>query len=134
MYEMRPEYYTGIAEIDQEHTHLFELAQETHDLLDDNMLHDKTEQLTSLLSELINYTKNHFAHEEAYMGSIQYAHIPAHVALHRSFEQNLMKFDLDLAGEDCEKQDEIVKSLLDFLIGWLIGHIQKVDMLYVKKD
>ena len=62
MYEMKPEYYTGIATIDQEHKRLFELAQETHDLLNDNLLHDKTQSLTSLISELIDYTKTHFAH------------------------------------------------------------------------
>ena len=33
MYEMKPEYYTGIKAIDQEHTRLFELAQETYELM-----------------------------------------------------------------------------------------------------
>ena len=41
MYEMKPEYYTGIDFIDQEHTKLFELAQETHDLLYDDFLQDR---------------------------------------------------------------------------------------------
>ena len=77
MYKMKPEYYIGIAHIDQEHARLFELAQETYDLLNDNLLHDKAEKLTSLISQLIDYTKTHFAHEEAYLESIHYAHIPA---------------------------------------------------------
>ena len=132
MYEMKPEYYTGIATIDQEHKRLFELAQETHDLLNDNLLHDKTQSLTSLTSELIDYTKTHFAHEEAYLDSIQYAHIPAHVALHRKFEESLMEFDFDAIEEDPDSQDEIVEKLLDFLVTWLITHIMKVDMLYTK--
>ena len=29
MYEMKPEYYTGIEAIDQEHSRLFDMAQET---------------------------------------------------------------------------------------------------------
>lgn len=132
MYEMKPEYYTGIDSIDQEHKRLFELAQETQDLLNDNLLHDKTQSLTSLISELIDYTKTHFSHEEAYLDSIHYAHIPAHVALHRKFEESLMEFDLDAIEEDPESQDEIVKKLLDFLVNWLITHIMKVDMLYTK--
>lgn len=129
MYEMKPEYYIGIESIDQEHTRLFELAGETHDLLNDNMLHDKTERLTSLISELIDYTKIHFAHEEAYMESIGYAHISAHKTLHRKFEESLIGFDLN---DTEEEQDEAVEKLLAFLSGWLINHIQKVDMLYVK--
>ena len=119
MYEMKPEYYTGIESIDQEHARLFDLARETHNLLNDYLLYDKTEKLGSLISELIDYTKTHFAHEEAYMESIRYAGI-----------DNLMQFDPD-SLEDPESQNEIVEKLLGFLITWLIDHIQKVDMLYV---
>jgi len=50
MYEMKPEYYTGIEAIDKEHTRLFELAQETHDLLNNEILLDKTDSLTALIS------------------------------------------------------------------------------------
>lgn len=132
MYEMKPEYYTGIVNIDNEHTRLFELAQETYELLGDNLLHDKTERLTALISELIDYTKKHFAHEEAYMESIHYAHIPAHITLHRKFVDSLMAFDPDSMGEDSEAPDKAVEELLNFLVGWLINHIQKVDMLYAK--
>lgn len=131
MYEMKPEYYTGIESIDQEHARLFELAQETQSLLGDNLLYDKTEKLNSLISELIDYTKTHFAHEEDFMRGIRYVGIESHMALHRKFEDNLMQFDPDCL-EDAESQDEIVEKLLGFLITWLIDHIQRVDMEYVK--
>jgi len=45
MYEMQPEYYTGIEKIDQEHEKLFQLAQETYELLNDEFLCDKMENL-----------------------------------------------------------------------------------------
>ena len=77
MYEMKPEYYTGIEAIDKEHERLFELAQETHELLNDNLLLDKTENLNYLISELINYTKIHFSHEETYLEQIRYGQIEA---------------------------------------------------------
>ena len=82
-YEMKPEYFTGIAEIDKEHARLFELAQETDDLLEDDLLQDKTEQLVYLVSELINYTRIHFSHEEDYLRSIHYSDFAAHSAQHR---------------------------------------------------
>ena len=129
MYEMKPEYYTGIESIDQEHSRLFELAQETLDLLTDDLVYDKTEKLNSLISELIDYTKTHFAHEEAFMKSIHYAEIDSHMILHRKFEDNLMQFDPDLL-EDTDSQNEVVEKLLGFLITWLIDHIQRVDMVY----
>lgn len=132
MYEMKPEYYTGIEAIDQEHTRLFELANETHDLLNDYLQYDKTESLNRLISELIDYTKTHFAHEEAYMESIHYAGIADHIALHRKFEDSLMQFDPDAMAADSESQNEMVENLLGFLISWLIDHIMKVDMRYTK--
>ena len=146
MYEMKPEYYTGIEAIDQEHEKLFSLAGETHELLNDNLLVDKTEKLNSLISELIDYTKIHFSHEEAYLEQIHYDRIAEHAALHRSFEESLMQFDLDdmgedgerykigrasCSGEDGESQNAFVEDLLGFLITWLINHIQRTDMQYV---
>ena len=133
MYEMKPEYYTGIEAIDQEHGKLFSLAQETHELLNDNLQYDKTESLTRLISELIDYTKIHFSNEEAYLEKIQYEHIKEHIAQHRSFEESLLRFDLDDMGEDAESQNAFVEDLLGFLITWLINHIQRTDMRYVKR-
>ena len=132
MFEMKPEYYTGIEAIDQEHTRLFELANETHELLNDYLKYDKTESLNRLISELIDYTKTHFAHEEAYMKSIHYAGIDDHIALHRNFENSLMQFDPDSMATDSEEQNEMVEKLLGFLISWLIDHIMNIDMRYTK--
>ena len=132
MYEMQPEYYTGIEKIDQEHEKLFQLAQETYELLNEEFLCDKMENLIRLISELIDYTKTHFAHEEDYLESIHYDKKEGHIAQHRKFEDSLMGFDLDSVEDDYEGQNETVQNLLDFLVNWLINHILKVDMLYVK--
>ena len=132
MYKMKPEYYTGILSIDQEHARLFELAQQTHDLLNNDILMDKTDSLTDLISELINYTRTHFSHEEAYMEQIQYPSLSAHMAQHRQFEQRLLEFDMDALEEDFDEQNEAVQNLLDFLVNWLINHIMKVDMRYTE--
>lgn len=132
-YEMKPEYFTGIAEIDREHARLFELAQETDDLLENDLLQDKTEQLVHLISELIDYTRIHFSHEEDYLRSIHYADFAAHSAQHRSFEDSLLEFDLDSAEGDYRRQNDIAKELLEFLVTWLGNHILKVDMRYVPK-
>lgn len=132
MYEMMPEYYTGIEEIDQEHKRLFGLAQETYELLNNDFLQDKTEQLISLISELINYTKTHFSHEEAYLDSIHYAELEKHSTQHRKFEDSLLEFDLDSIEGDFNSQNRVVRELLEFLVGWLVTHILKVDMMYVQ--
>ena len=133
MYEMKPEYYTGVDFIDQEHTRLFELAEETHELLYDSLLVDKSDKIVELISELINYTRTHFTHEEEYQKSIGYPHLQEHAAQHRAFEDKLMEFDFDRIENDFESQNETVEELLGFLANWLVNHILKVDMLYVNK-
>lgn len=132
MYEMKPEYYTGIDMIDQEHARLFELVQETSDLLNDELLMDKTDAIMNLITELIDYTRTHFSHEEAYMDSIHYANIEQHKLQHRKFEDSLLEIDIDAIENDFDNQNETVENLLDFLLNWLTNHILKVDMLYTK--
>lgn len=132
MYQMKPEYYTGIEFIDQEHKRLFELAEETYQLLYDEILQDKADQIIHLISELINYTRTHFSHEEAYQKKINYPYFKEHAKQHRQFEDKLLEFDLDSIEDDCEEQNETIEELLNFLVNWLIHHIQKVDMLFVK--
>ncbi len=133
MYEMKPEYYTGVDFIDKEHARLFELAQETYDLLHDTAMHYKANHIISLVSELIDYARTHFAHEEAYQKSIHYPYLAEHAAQHRQFEDSLAQIDLDSISDDYEEQNETIENILDFLINWLINHILKVDMLYVEK-
>ena len=132
MYEMKPEYYTGVDFIDQEHTRLFELAEETHELLYDSLLVDKSDKIVELISELINYTRTHFAHEEEYQKSINYPYIEQHIAQHRQFEDRLSEIDLNSMAEDYDTQDETVQEILDFLVDWLINHILRLDMKLVK--
>lgn len=133
MYEMKPEYYTGIDFIDQEHKKLFELAQETHDLLYDSFLQDRTDSIVHLVSDLIDYTRNHFAHEEEYQRSIGYPYVTEHAQQHRQFEDKLAEVDLTELDDDYDEQTDTIEDLLEFLVNWLINHICKVDMLYVEK-
>jgi hemerythrin-like metal-binding domain len=133
MYEMKPEYYTGVDFIDQEHARLFELAEETHELLYDSLLVDKSDKIVELISELINYTRTHFTHEEEYQKSINYPYITQHAAQHRQFEDRLSEIDLSSISNDYDEQDKTVQEILDFLIDWLINHIMRVDMKYVNK-
>lgn len=131
MYEMKPEYLIGIDLLDKEHTRLFELAEETYEVLQDEFSQDKAARITHLVSELINYTRTHFSHEEAYQKSINYPYFAEHAAQHRQFEDSLASLDLDEIENDLEGQNEMVQNLLDFLSNWLVNHILKVDRLLV---
>ena len=122
-YEFTDDYLTGIELIDKEHEHLFEIANETYDLLKNEFVTDKYDRIVALLEELKDYTKTHFAHEEEYM-SINYQYIWSEIHQHRTFEKKLD--DIDLKKLD-DSQQEYILEILDFLTKWLSGHIKGAD-------
>ena len=126
MYEMKDEYLTGIELIDKEHTHLFELVEAAYQLLKQEFISDKYDQMTSILQELRDYTVKHFSDEEEYMEKIDYPALFIQRAQHKIFVKKLEEvneMDLD------ENQDEVIEGLLSFLTDWLINHIMKMDKL-----
>lgn len=126
MYQITEEYFTGNALIDEEHTHLFELAEAAYQLLQEEYLHDKYDQLAAIFRELQEYTEKHFKDEEEYMESIDYPVIFIQRAQHREFVKKLV--EINEAGFD-ENQDEKIQEILTFLTDWLCNHILKLDKL-----
>lgn len=126
MYEMKPEYFTGIELIDEEHKQLFAYANEAYELLQEEFIPDKYDRIAAILQKLRDYTKTHFADEEAYMESIQYKRIFTQKIQHQEFIEKLDNIDMDSidAGED---QDGAIADLLTFLTDWLIHHILELD-------
>ena len=127
MYEMKQEYYTGIGEIDKEHEHLFELAEQTYQLLKAEYIPDKYDNIKDVLVELKEYTATHFAHEEAYMQSINYKRLTPQKFQHKAFVEKLTELDIDeMIENDPEKT---IEEILNFLTDWLVHHILENDKL-----
>lgn len=124
MYEMKDEYLTGIERIDTEHRKLFEIAEQTYQLLQEELIPDKYDHIQALLVELREYTKMHFKHEEEYMVSIQYKKLFTQKTQHEAFVRKLEEIDID--GLD-ENQQAVIEDLLKFLTDWLVSHIMEVD-------
>ena len=126
MYEMKPEFFTGIELIDNEHRQLFDYANQIYDLLHAEFVPDKYDNILDILGKLRDYTKKHFADEEAYMESIQYKKIFTQKVQHQAFIDELDKLDLDEISE-LDNQEETISNLLSFVTDWLIHHILEVD-------
>lgn len=126
MYEMKPEYLTNIPLIDEEHQQLFDYANQVYDLLHQEFIADKYDNIADILGKLRDYTKKHFADEEAYMESIQYKKLFSQKIQHNAFIQKLEEWDLEsIDGSD--NQDETIQEMLNFLTDWLIHHILELD-------
>ena len=129
MYNFTSDYLTGIALVDEEHAHLFELANQAYELLKEDYLSDKYDQIVAIIEELKEYTKFHFKDEEEYMESIDYEAIFIQKAQHKMFIEKLEEVNLDVVDEN---QDAMIEEMLTFLTNWLFNHILKLDKLIGK--
>lgn len=126
MYQFTKDCLIGVSEIDKEHEHLFELLNKT-----DAALHNADADVTAITSRLLNelyeYAINHFAHEEAYMLSIDDPELARQSAEHEDFREKVTSVmtsgDLTL---------DTAKDLLTFLAKWLYKHILGSDILIGK--
>lgn len=125
-FEFTSKYITGIEFVDEEHKKLFDIIKEANDVINNDFLYDKYDQIVYLLDQLLEYTKHHFSHEEEYMQSINYEGIEMQKKAHKLFIEKIENINLD---EVDENQDEYLSEILDFLLNWLGNHILKVDML-----
>lgn len=125
MYEMKPEYFTGIQLIDDEHSKLFELANDAYELIRNEFTPDKYDYIVELINELKAYAAQHFRDEEAYMKSIGYKKMFSQVMEHNRFIEQINTYDLSSMDEH---QNETLLELVDFLASWLVEHILEKDI------
>ncbi len=111
----RDSYFIDHAEIDAEHQQLFRLV---NDFFEASEKIRKTECATRLLQ----YTCEHFRHEEMLMQDIGYPAMPAHVEQH-----HLLIGRLHEAVDKVEKDTLNASELQKFLTAWLVGHIVTFD-------
>jgi len=126
MYQFTDDCLIGIPEIDNEHAHLFELLNQT-----DTALHAEDADVAAITSRLLNelyeYAVTHFAHEEAYMLSIDDPELNRQSAEHEAFRDKVTS-----AMNVGELNLETAQDLLTFLAKWLYRHILGSDILIGK--
>lgn len=126
MFKMKPEYFTGIEHIDNEHKHLFEIADNLYKLMKNDFIPDKYDHICDTIAELKEYTQYHFSNEEAYMESINHKHMFSQKVEHDAFLQKIE--DLELTDVD-DDQKAVIFDMLGFLNDWLVHHILEKDKL-----
>lgn len=120
-------YKTGIELVDDEHCRLFEIIKETNDLIHEELLHDKYDEIVRLLTELKNYTEFHFHDEEVLMERIQYPGLAAQKRAHSAFVDKLVDIDLSDLDDIDNNQQTYLNDLVQFLLTWLVNHIMGMD-------
>jgi hemerythrin-like metal-binding protein len=116
-------YSVGIAVLDQQHIVLFRILNDLYDA----MRKGQAQTVTGpLLRKLAEYTRSHFAAEEAMMLSADFPGLVEHRVKHRDLIKQVEAF-----AARFEKGDAMLSvDLFNFLRDWLTTHIQKEDKEY----
>jgi hemerythrin len=114
----------GVEIFDNEHKKLVGLL---NTLFDAIQVGKGKEALAKILDELIDYTKNHFAHEEQLMTKHGYQDLSAHMKEHDDLAKQVLEVQRKYhAGSTSTLSMEV----MNFLKNWLIKHIQGTDKKY----
>ena len=112
----------GIPTIDEQHKELFGWV----NTLDDAIKNGKdTEAVGEVIWNLITYVTEHFTMEERLMLSCNYPDYEAHRKEHDQFVNRLREIQVSFID-----RQEMGKSVLGFLVGWLVCHIKGTDQGY----
>ena len=106
----------GIPQVDEEHQKLVAILNQ----LDEAMQSGKgTRVMREILSQLVEYTKIHFASEEQCMDEAGYPKLGVHQTQHRQLVEKVEKFQLKFTVNG----QRITRDMMDFLKHWLTNHI-----------
>jgi hemerythrin len=113
----------GIEEIDEQHKVLVDLVNKMHEAI--HQRHG-SDVVNSILSDLADYTRIHFAVEESLMRILNYPGYEEHKQIH----EELLGAVVDLQDKVATGKKSIGFELMHFLKTWLTKHIMDEDMQY----
>lgn len=118
--EWQVQYSVGDPKLDQQHAHLFELANTLAKHI------AEPEVVAETIKRLHRYVEAHFAYEEMQMENAKYEHLKEHRNMH-----TLMRTRLDLLTAQLKAGQFNRHELLAFMESWLTEHILTEDMRYI---
>ena len=119
----RDQYRVGVEHIDQEHRFLFDLINEFHNEYRGGADRRAMEQV---FNRLVQYSEEHFRHEEETMLESEYPLHAEHCALHEALYMTIFRLSEELAAGSLR----IDRDTHRFLRNWLVEHIIKHDLAF----
>ena len=113
----------GVELFDDEHKKLVQLIDDLHSALKSGKAHHI---LRNVLTDLENYTRNHFLDEERYMAKYNYPGYSIQKQAHGTFIKKLMEFKSQFEKSTIPPS----LSVMNFLREWLTLHILQTDKQY----
>jgi hemerythrin len=116
-------YKVNVQRCDQDHQKLFSLFNELYKAMSKGNVN---ETIREVVRELSEYTKTHFAAEEALLERANYPGLAAHRLAHQDFIAQVKKFEEDIENGG----NPNLIAVLGFLKDWLSKHIKQNDRAY----
>ncbi|KIL98131.1 Hemerythrin family protein [Paramagnetospirillum magnetotacticum MS-1] len=113
----------GIARMDEHHKKLVDLINQVFDA----MSGDASAAVDSVLADLLDYTRYHFAEEEKLLAACAFPDLEEHQAVHRSMVKEVMEMR---SRHLADPASVTASETLDFLSKWLMRHIIGKDLRY----
>ncbi len=111
---------TGIAQVDADHRHLFDLINQVHEAFATQDLM----QVGAVLDQLVDYSCYHFTTEEAWMWSVGYPKVTEHMRQHDGFARRVTEMQRNYAAG---KTAALTSEVLTFVRNWWVTHILESD-------
>jgi hemerythrin len=124
MIQWNDDFTIGVKAIDEQHKRLFDIANRAYQLLRNELVLDKYDQIVDIFEELKDYTVYHFTYEERYMAEIGYKKLLSHKVYHDDFIEKVKDIDFNKVDQD---QEQYLTGILDFVVHWIKDHILGVD-------
>jgi hemerythrin-like metal-binding protein len=112
----------GIPTIDEQHKALFGWINTLNEAVKNG---DGSAAVGEVIWKLITYVTEHFSEEERLMLSCNYPGLAAHRKEHDQFVARLQEIQVSFIDGH-----EMGKSILDFMVDWLVCHIKGTDQGY----
>jgi hemerythrin len=110
----KPDYETGVREIDLQHRFFMDLINRLHEEL---IGATDSDYRAALFEELSNYARFHFVSEENLMFKFGYPDLDHHRMMHRQLIDEL----------SWRAQEKSYDAILEFLVRWFIAHTVEED-------
>ncbi len=114
---------TGVTKVDQQHQKLVAMVNALYEAMKDGSGQDV---LGKVLNGLVDYTRTHFATEEALMNQFGYPGLATHKIEHDKLTAQVAELQAQFqAGKTA-----LTLKVANFLKDWLSGHILGMDQQY----
>lgn len=129
MSKLEDKYLLGIDIIDEQHQKLVEIGNQLLELIELGDDVDRYDEIMTILQNLREYTEYHFKTEERLFVDLDYDNKDVHKMEHEFFLKKVDKFfDKDID----ENQQQNLKDLTNFVMGWVLHHILSTDNEYAQ--